>query len=274
MAIYHCVTFHASPDQQEILMALLENTAFEMFEEEEHQLKGYLQSDSVTLEFKLELKEICEQQACTYQMEALAEVNWNEEWESNFPTVVIGDYVQVYAPFHEIIPGLAHHILIEPKMAFGTGHHQTTSMVMTAMKNMDFTNKEVLDYGCGTGILAILAKMKNAGHTVAIDYDPMSTENTVNNSALNNVVIDEIITGDIDTAKGGAYDIILANINRNIILERLDTIVGLLKNGGTLITSGYLKDDEAYMDAAMAKAGLTKISINQVDNWICHTCTK
>ncbi|HTO14215.1 MAG TPA: 50S ribosomal protein L11 methyltransferase [Edaphocola sp.] len=175
----------------------------------------------------------------------LPDQNWNASWESNFEPVVISDFVSVRAYFHQPIPGVRYDIKITPKMSFGTGHHATTRQMMLQMSNMDFIGKYVLDYGTGTGILAILAEFLGAKHIDAIDIDEWSYTNALENVANNKCRNIKVVQGDISLLDNDfKYDIVLANINRHILLESMSELNYCLKTRGLLLLSGILKDQD------------------------------
>ena len=171
-----------------------------------------------------------------YTFTEMPNINWNEEWEKNFEPINIDDKVLIRAEFHESVPGM-HEIIIQPKMSFGTGHHPTTHLMIQQMMDIDFKDKKVLDMGCGTSVLAIYAKQIGAGETKAIDIDEWSVENSKENAVRNNVELD-IELGTADNLGKENYDVILANINRNILISDIPTYVSVLNNGGKLLLSG------------------------------------
>ena len=170
--------------------------------------------------------------------------NWNKIWESNFDPVVVEDWVGVRADFHEPIKNVVHELVINPKMAFGTGHHETTWMCLNAMRGLDFKGKKVLDYGCGSGILAILASKLGAASIEAVDIEEESYLNTIENAERNGVANIVPLHGTLEKITATDFDIVLANINRNIILDSLFELSQMIKPGGWLLASGFLKEDE------------------------------
>ena len=172
----------------------------------------------------------------SYTFQEMPNINWNEEWEKNFSPINVEDKVLIRAEFHEPNPAMEE-IIIQPKMSFGTGHHPTTHLMIQQMLEMDFKDKKVLDMGCGTSVLAIYAKMKGAKDVLAIDIDEWSVENSKENAVRNNVEL-EISQGTADNLGNGNFDIILANINRNILISDIPTYVSVLNDGGQLLLSG------------------------------------
>lgn len=239
MAVYLEFNFKIKPLQpwNEILMAELIEIGFDSFTEEYDGILGYIQKDLFKEE---ELKNIYllqnDEVEISYTYEEMPNINWNEEWEKNFSPINVEDKVLIRAEFHDSNPNM-HEIVIQPKMSFGTGHHPTTHLMIQQMLDMDLANKKVLDMGCGTSVLAIFAKQKGAGRTVAIDIDEWSVENSKENAVRNNVELD-IELGTADNLGKEKFEIILANINRNILISDIPTYVSVLEDGGKLLLSG------------------------------------
>lgn len=243
----------------EILMAELIEIGFDSFTEEYDGILGYIQKELFKEE---ELKEVQLLQNpdinISYTFKEMPNINWNEEWEKNFSPINIEDQVSIRAEFHEN-QNLPHEIIIQPKMSFGTGHHATTHLMIQQMLDMDFESKTVLDMGCGTSVLAIFAKQQGAGKTVAIDIDEWSVENSIENAARNKVEL-EISQGTADNLGSENFDIILANINRNILISDIPTYVSILNNGGQLLLSGlcFFDVDDILEVCTVEKLTLTK----------------
>ena len=243
----------------EILMAELIEIGFDSFTEEYDGILGYIQKELFKEE---ELKEVQLLQNpdinISYTFKEMPNINWNEEWEKNFSPINIEDQVSIRAEFHED-QNLPHEIIIQPKMSFGTGHHATTYLMIQQMLDMDFESKTVLDMGCGTSVLAIFAKQQGAGKTVAIDIDEWSVENSIENAARNKVEL-EISQGTADNLGSENFDIILANINRNILISDIPTYVSILNNGGQLLLSGlcFFDVDDILEVCTAEKLTLTK----------------
>ena len=221
----------------EILMAELIEIGFDSFTEEHDGILGYIQKDLFN---ENQLKEINlfknDEVKISYKYQEMPNINWNEEWEKNFSPINVENQVSIRAEFHEN-QNLTHEIIIQPKMSFGTGHHATTYLMIQQMLDLDFQNKAVLDMGCGTSVLAIFAKQKGAGKTVAIDIDEWSVENSVENAERNGVEL-EVSQGTAENLGKEKFDIILANINRNILISDIPTYVSVLEDGGKLLLSG------------------------------------
>ncbi|MCG2793620.1 MAG: 50S ribosomal protein L11 methyltransferase [Weeksellaceae bacterium] len=239
MAAYLEFNFKIKPLQpwNEILMAELIEIGFDSFTEEYDGILGYIQKDLFNED---ELKNIYllqnEEIEISYTYEEMPNINWNEEWEKNFSPINVEGKVLIRAEFHDSDPNM-HEIVIQPKMSFGTGHHPTTHLMIQQMLDMDLENKKVLDMGCGTSVLAIFAKQKGAGRTVAIDIDEWSVENSKENAIRNNVEFD-IELGTADNLGKEKFDVILANINRNILISDIPTYFSVLEDGGKLLLSG------------------------------------
>ncbi|WP_312342351.1 50S ribosomal protein L11 methyltransferase [Chryseobacterium binzhouense] len=232
-------SFKISPLQpwNEILMAELIEIGFDSFTEENDGILGYVQKDLFDYNQLKNLPLFQNQDVkIEFSFTEMPNINWNEEWEKNFEPINIDDKVLIRAEFHESVPGM-HEIIIQPKMSFGTGHHPTTHLMIQQMMEMDFKNKKVLDMGCGTSVLAIYAKQIGAGETKAIDIDEWSVENSKENAERNNVELD-IELGTAENLGKDRYDIILANINRNILISDIPVYESVLNNGGQLLLSG------------------------------------
>lgn len=202
-----------------------------------------------------------------FQKKIIEPQNWNAIWERSFQPVTIADHWHIRAPFHPANSAAKHELVIAPKMAFGTGHHPTTHMMLEQMADIDFQMKRVLDVGCGSGILSIAAEKLGAVHVRAIDYDPLSVENTVENAALNNCTQIETLQSEVTECEGLRYDIVLANINKNVILEQLPKMEDLLFPGGDLLLSGILARDVS----SVKKAGRDLLFQGELntDQWSC-----
>ncbi len=227
----------------EILIAELGYAGFESFVETDGGVTAYIQKeewDASILDGIHILKS--EEFEISYTFEDIEQVNWNEEWEKNFNPIIVDDLCSVRAPFHDR-PKTKYDIVIEPKMSFGTGHHETTHMMIQHILKNDFNDKSVLDMGCGTGVLAILAAMKGASEIDAIDIDNWCYVNSLENVERNNVSHINVLEGDASLLEGRKYDIIIANINRNILLNDISTYASCLTPRGLLFLSGFYDND-------------------------------
>lgn len=214
--------------------------------------------------------EVIEGVSVQVSSQVMPDVNWNEEWEKNyFQSIIIGDNLcQIRAPFHEANPSVRTEIIISPKMAFGTGNHETTALMMSYILDNDMTSLRVLDMGCGTGILGILALKQGAKELTAIDIDEWAYENVLENASLNNVHISDVHQGDATSLKEKEpYDLILANITRNILLEDMPAYVSVLKSGGSIIFSGFYEEDAELLISRGAELGLGYLSKAVRNRW-------
>src|SRR5688572_1027933 len=235
------VTFnHILPEQQDWVIAHLAEAGYEGFEQSDRELKAFIPETSFDKHY---LKELAFKYQLFYVVDTIPAQNWNAVWESNFQPIVVEDFVGVRAAFHATMKGVVHEVVITPKMSFGTGHHATTWMMMRQMKEIDFNNKAVFDFGTGTGVLAILAEKLNAKEIVAADIDDWSIENAKENISLNQC--NRILILQLDSmSTDKVFDIILANINKNVLLENMEKMAGQLKKNGVLLLSGLLTSDE------------------------------
>ncbi len=244
---------------QDILIGELAEMGFDTFEDTENGFKAYIptaQFDEQALQNLLKFNE--EQYTFTYQVNSIEQKNWNEVWESNFEPITIAKQIYVRATFHEAHPEFPFDIVIDPKMSFGTGHHQTTSLMMEMMLEEDFKGKKVLDMGCGTAILAILAQKLGATQLDAIDYDPICYDSTLENAQLNHAPEIRAFCGSKEAIPNEKYDIILANINRNILLDQLEAYAAVLIPEGKLYLSGFYEHPDLEIISEKAKIlGLT-----------------
>ena len=253
----------------EILLAELGEKAFESFIETEEGLSAFVQ-ESLWSEDILEDIYILDSEEfkITFTKEEIEQVNWNEEWEKNFDPIDVDGICYVRAPFHET-KNVEYEIVIEPKMSFGTGHHETTYMMMKHLLAMDVKDMEVLDMGCGTAILAILALMKGAKHADAIDIDNWCYLNSIENGERNNITNMDVFEGDASIlTTEPKYDLVIANINRNILLEDMHAYVKTMKANATILFSGFYTEDIPFIQAEAEKLGLEYISQFERNNWV------
>jgi ribosomal protein L11 methyltransferase len=274
--IYIGYHFQISPLElgSEILIAELGEKAFESFIETETGISAYVQKD-LWNETILEDIQILTNPEFTikYTFEEIEQVNWNEEWEKNFEAIEVDEKCHVRAPFHEKT-NAEYDIVIEPKMSFGTGHHETTHMMIQHILETDCTNKKTLDMGCGTAILAILAEMKGAQPIDAIDIDNWCYLNSIENAERNNCKYISVYEGDAGLLVGKKYDIIIANINRNILLNDMQTYVNCLNENGLLFLSGFYTEDIPVISESCLSKGLTYEKQFERNNWVALKFTK
>jgi ribosomal protein L11 methyltransferase len=250
--------------QAEMLVALLSDVGYDGFEEETGVLNAFIPA----LQFQEEeLRDIAERIRVTFETSEVAQRNWNEVWESSFEPVVVEDFVAVRAAFHESVKGVQHEIIITPKMSFGTGHHATTWLMMQEMRAIDFNNQTVLDFGTGTGVLAILAIKLGAASVTAIDNDDWSITNARENIERNEAAPISLLNAGSANVDG-KFGVILANINKNVILDNLELIGQRLLPDGVLLLSGLLAADLADIREAARVAGLRVVHHIEKRNWL------
>jgi len=268
--IYIGYYFKVQPLQPavEILIAELGYAGFESFVETEEGVTAYIQKEewSETILDDIQILNSDEFEI-SFSFEDIEQTNWNEEWEKNFTPIVVDEKCSVRAPFHDK-PNTEYDIIIEPKMSFGTGHHETTHMMIQYILNNDFKDKSVLDMGCGTGVLAILAEMKGAKPIDAIDYDNWCYLNSLENVERNNCEHITVLEGDANLLVDKHYDVIIANINRNILLNDLDKYVACLNKNGMLLLSGFYKDDIPVLEAECNKHMLKLVETLEKNHWV------
>ncbi|MFO7722388.1 MAG: 50S ribosomal protein L11 methyltransferase [Bacteroidales bacterium] len=255
---------------REIIMAELAEVGFESFEYTDDGLKGWAPEEAFSLSA---VNEIAERYASlckvTFTYGDITPVNWNEEWEKNYAPVVIDGRCGIRAPFHPPFTALDFDIVIEPKMSFGTAHHSTTALMTGWLLDMDLKGKTVLDMGCGTGVLAILAALKGAGKIVAIDNYIWAYENTVENCARNGAGHIKAIHGDVTALRGmeNQFDLILANINRNVLLDDMGAYAACLRPDGMLLMSGFFAEDEEALRQQADAHGLEFLDSRHQEQW-------
>lgn len=252
----------------EILIAELGEKAFESFIETETGVSAFVQKD-LWSENILEDIQILENPEfkIEYTFEEIEQVNWNEEWEKNFEPIDVDGKCHVRAPFHEKT-NAEFDIVIEPKMSFGTGHHETTHMMIQHLLETDLVGKKTLDMGCGTAILAILAEMKGAQPIDAIDIDNWCYLNSIENAERNNCKHISVYEGDASLLVGKKYDVIIANINRNILLNDMQQYVACLNENGILFLSGFFTEDIPVISESCTSKGLTYVKQFERNNWV------
>jgi ribosomal protein L11 methyltransferase len=267
---YILLKLHTSnPETQEMLIALLSDYGFEGFLQEDDNLTAYIDEELYQSSMNIEqIKTLLEPFNVRLDMTAMANRNWNEEWEKSFSPVIVDEQVIIRADFHDKPQHIKYDIIINPRMAFGTGHHDTTHMMIKYMLGINFKDAEVLDFGCGTGILSILASRLGAKHIVAIDNDTNACLNTQDNLTQNLITNCTVKQGELRDASSQQYNIILANINRNIILSNLSAMYNLLLPNGCMLLSGILKTDRDMIVKAASELGLVMTGSLQTEQWI------
>ena len=263
---YKVVEFYdMSAENREILIAYLSEIGFESFEETDESLKAYIRADAFDpIDFGKEIMERFSAISCA--VSTIPKQNWNETWEKNFEPLQIGE-VYIRAPFHKSRSASGYELVIEPKMSFGTGHHATTTLMVMEMMKIRFRNKKVLDMGCGTSLLAILASKLGADKVLAVDIDEWAVENSKENCLRNEVSNVDVIKGDAAVIKGSTFDIILANINRNVLLADLEIYSTSLNNGGFLLLSGFYEADMQEIRHRAEETGLIFSGGDVLNQW-------
>jgi ribosomal protein L11 methyltransferase len=268
--IYIGYYFKVKPLQPavEILIAELGYAGFESFVETDDGVTAYIQkeewNDNILDDIQILNSDEFE---ITYTFNEIEQTNWNEEWEKNFNPIIVDDLCAVRAPFHDSF-NTKFDIIIEPKMSFGTGHHETTHMMIQHILKNDFSGKRVLDMGCGTGVLAILAELKGASKIDAIDIDNWCYLNSLENIERNNCKNVTIYEGDATLLQGNKYDIIIANINRNILLTDLKQYASCLSKDGILFLSGFYENDIKIIETECNKYMLKLVETLERNNWV------
>lgn len=268
--IYIGYYFKVNPLQPavEILIAELGYAGFESFVETEEGVTAYIQKEEWNENILDDIQILnSEEFEISYTFEEIEQTNWNEEWEKNFNPIVVDNKCSVRAPFHEK-PNTEFDIVIEPKMSFGTGHHETTHMMIQHILKNDFTDKSVLDMGCGTGVLAILAELKGAKPIDAIDYDNWCYLNSLENVERNNCKHITVLEGDASLLVDKHYDVIIANINRNILLNDMQAYVSCLNQKGILFLSGFYNDDIQIIEKECNNYKLNLVETLERNNWV------
>lgn len=265
----------ADPEKCEWLTGRMSILPFESFEETDTGFYAYIPKAAWSDEIQETLHLLSEQFQVTFQQEEIQEQNWNALWEAGFSPVTIGDYCHVRASFHPPGPPVTYEIIIDPRMAFGTGHHATTSLVIRAMKQNTTPPAAVLDYGSGTGLLAILACKQGSTDIIAIDNDPNAVENTRENCDLNGCPRISVLEGDLDILPvDKTFDLILANINRNVLLAAMPALYSKLKPNGKLILSGFVKADQFTMEQRLIECHFKLVDVQEEGEWLCMEVDK
>lgn len=266
------VNFNIEPYEEyiaDVLAAELGELGYDTFVPTENGLEAFIASDVFNdSELKNLLANFVFETSIDYKVTKIESKNWNEEWEKHyFEPIIIDNECVIHSSFHKNIPKAKYDIVIDPKMSFGTGHHETTSLVIGELLKMDLVGKKVLDMGCGTSVLAILAAMRGATDLLAIDIDSWCVENSVENIALNKISGINIKQGGAELLANQHFDIILANINRNILLADMEHYAACLSANGQLYMSGFYSEDIPLIEAEANRNGLNLISSKLKNNW-------
>lgn len=265
-----------NPVVADVLAAHLADIGFDSFVESETGMLAYIAKPNFNVKhFKDALEQVNEYGSkVTFSQTEIVDRNWNKEWESNFNPISIEKFCYIRAPFHALEAGYNMELIIEPKMAFGTGHHQTTWLMARELFDTDLKGKTVLDMGCGTGILAIIAENLGASQLLAIDNDEWAYRNAIENAEINKCSHIRVELGDAHLLKGKEFDIILANINLNILLADMETYSKSLKPGGTILFSGILTTDIETLKNKIERTGLIYTKHKTRNDWAMVGCVK
>jgi ribosomal protein L11 methyltransferase len=261
--LIHC----SDASRKEMALAYLQVLDFTGFEEQGNQLFAFA-SEAYFSTIETTVLQFLQDHAFSYEISYLEDQNWNALWESNFDPVVVGDFCAIRAQFHAPIAQVKHDILVTPKMSFGTGHHATTYLMIEAMASLALADKTVFDFGTGTGVLAILADKMDAQTVLAVDNDSWSLENAAENIASNHctrIQLLEMEAFPLDSK----FDVILANINRHVLLAQMNVMSEGLAKDGVLLMSGLLSSDAAIIEEAAVQAKLERVMLQEKDSWIC-----
>jgi ribosomal protein L11 methyltransferase len=269
---FKAVNFSIDPSRKEfieILYAMLDANGFNGITEEDQTIVGYIYSANFKIELLTDIRSALSGIGCSlsWSIKDIADQNWNSVWESNFEPIVIQDRCAIRAPFHPEFPFVQYQITIEPKMSFGTGHHHTTRLMIEQMMDCGMKGMKILDMGCGTGILSILASKLGAASITAIDIDVWAYENSIENIAKNNIHNVRISLGGKEIVPDGKFDIILANINRNTLLDQMVVYSQVSDIGGILLISGFLNEDISILKKAALNAGFSHELTKSSENW-------
>ena len=274
---YHKITISIQPRTPwvDVFIDELGNLGCESFEETESGFNAYIPSSDVTPQFEDQLTTLTKREGIelSFSLENVPTKNWNEVWESSFEPILVGNWCSIMAPFHQNKFETEHTVVIEPKMSFGTGHHETTYMMVQALENLSLNGLKVLDMGSGTGVLAILAKKMQANYVEAIDIEDWAVENCIENAEKNNVELN-IKLGGKEQISDKKFDVILANINRNILIDQMPLYAKHINAGGTLFLSGFLSDDELTISDCAKSNNFSPFKKFKKENWLCLGFTK
>jgi ribosomal protein L11 methyltransferase len=256
---------------QEVLTALLSEMDYEGFDQDAQQLNAYISS---SLFDEAALIAVLHNFSLSYTKAVIEKQNWNAQWEASFEPVIVDEVCVIRAPFHEVQQSALLDVIITPKMSFGTGHHATTQLMAKAMKSLPLQNAQVLDFGSGTGVLSILAAKMGAQKIVAVDNEEWAVENAQENNALNQVTNVAVLLGSLEAVTANNFDIILANINRHILLQYMSSLFDKCATNAHLLLSGLLVEDEQIVKDAALQVGFTYQETYLLNNWIAMRFNK
>jgi len=254
----------------EILIAQLSECNFDSFQEIEGGVEAYIAENNYSESTTAIIEDFgkANDLKLSFEKKLVELKNWNEEWESSFPPVIVGEFCVIKAPFHDLDVKCEHLLTIMPKMSFGTGHHPTTYLMVQAMKYLDFKGKDILDMGSGTGVLGILACKLQANNVLGIDIEDWAVLNAIENAKVNKCNM-QFELGGKEKIPNRKVDVLLANINRNILVDQKGDYRNVLKVGGVLLTSGFLKQDKEFLIKEFEGQGFETINAYDKQNWVC-----
>lgn len=259
-------------DLCEVIIAELFEIGFDSFQEFDNGIEGSCEKESFR---EVAVKEILDRYpSASFEIKEQERINWNEEWEKNYDPIFVDNKCQVRATFHPANPAFEYDILVNPKMSFGTGHHATTYQMLSYQMELDHQDKKILDVGCGTGILAIMAAKRGASQIVATDIDDWCIENSSENFSLNELNNIQLIKGEIGLVQEKEFDIIIANINKNVLMDQIGEYSARLVANGSILLSGFYKEDINDLCGEAKKFGLRMEKETEKDNWAMMALTK
>ncbi|MCB0496329.1 MAG: 50S ribosomal protein L11 methyltransferase [Cyclobacteriaceae bacterium] len=267
MADYKEITVSCKPDFIEILIAEFAAIGFDTFQENESGFTTFVEGEFDAAIIDQVAEQYGVVASFNYSTKDVEKQNWNEEWEKHYEPIVVEEKCIVKAPFHQDVPTYPIELLITPKMSFGTGHHETTYLMLAEMLEMDFHASNVMDAGTGTGVLAILAKKRGAQHVFAFDVDDWCVENTMENAELNHVELHVIKASIEGIEQQPEYDVLLANINKNVLLSQMNYYAGVLRQGGDMLLSGFYTEDIEDIKEQAHQEGFVFEKKRERNNW-------
>ncbi|MDX2250481.1 MAG: 50S ribosomal protein L11 methyltransferase [Bacteroidia bacterium] len=268
---YVSVSISAPETLREPVLALLAEIGYSAFEDTDTGLIAYVEAHLFDQEQLMATLDVFPKENIQMSITQIPATNWNSVWESNYPSVFIDHFCQIVPSFRAPEPGFSFTIKLDPKMSFGTGHHETTRLVIRSMENLSFRGKKVLDMGCGTGVLGILAAKMGAISVLGIDIDAWSFENTTENIQMNDISGMEVVQGDVSAIGGRLFDVILANINRNVLLADIPAYQQALAVGGTLVISGFYQRDEMPIRQRYESCNFYLANREEDNDWLALT---
>ncbi len=259
------ISVKCRPDLSDALIAEFFEIGFDSFQEFDD---GFEASSEAKAFSEISVQKVIQRyEGVSFTIKEVEKVNWNEEWEKNYDPILVDGKCMVRATFHEADPSAEYDILVNPKMSFGTGHHATTYLMLSHQMKLDHIGKKVLDVGCGTGILSIMAALRGASKVIATDIDDWSIENSKENFSLNQLHNIQLVKGQIDVVDDKNFDIIIANINKNVLIDQIERYASMMVEGGHLLLSGFYQSDIPDLVRAAEKHQLVPLDENEKEKW-------